>query len=407
MSSSTPGKETITSKATQQLSRQEFYELVWMRPIQQLASEFGLSDVGLAKICKRFAIPRPGRGYWAQVRAGAKLKRTRLPRPPKGTPSVVTFYRVSAPGERAGNVAHVQLGDGAEAPHAVALWAASRIGAAETDLSGRLLIGSERGSTLCVLPATVERALQLLSTVAHALEARGLLVHVGPKWDHAPEALSVLVDGRLPISIDEHLEQGPAGDVARAVGRLCLRVHFLPYRSGTRSWRDRGRRRVEDHVARAVVFIEEAATVARQIEEEREREEREWLRTERRRLRPKRLRWYGRLLAGYLNHQLREWQRAREIREFLADYERRLPLVARTARAEGWRDAAAAYADKLDPLTRVAWMAKPLRPSDLALERLFAKYNPDRAEREQFHRDLLNPHSSAIPQRSWPRPRTH
>ncbi len=38
------------------LSRQQLYEQVWSVPASRLATEFGLSDVGLAKLCKRHDI---------------------------------------------------------------------------------------------------------------------------------------------------------------------------------------------------------------------------------------------------------------------------------------------------------------------------------------------------------------
>jgi len=38
--------------------------------ILRLTREFGLSDVGLRKICRRLAVPTPGNGYWAKVRSG-------------------------------------------------------------------------------------------------------------------------------------------------------------------------------------------------------------------------------------------------------------------------------------------------------------------------------------------------
>jgi hypothetical protein len=41
------------------LSRRQLYDLVWTTPIRKLAREFGLSDVGLAKTCRRYDIPRP------------------------------------------------------------------------------------------------------------------------------------------------------------------------------------------------------------------------------------------------------------------------------------------------------------------------------------------------------------
>lgn len=43
--------------------------LVWEKPLRDIAKEFGVSDVAVAKRCKKFGIHRPGRGYWASVRS--------------------------------------------------------------------------------------------------------------------------------------------------------------------------------------------------------------------------------------------------------------------------------------------------------------------------------------------------
>jgi len=63
------------------LTPKEPYEKVWSRPVHTLAKEYGISDVGLKKICKRRDIPTPGLGYWAKVAHGRKTVR-RVPLPP-------------------------------------------------------------------------------------------------------------------------------------------------------------------------------------------------------------------------------------------------------------------------------------------------------------------------------------
>lgn len=50
--------------------REKLYREVWSEAIQNVAKRYGLSDVGLAKICRRLLIPRPPRGYWAKKAAG-------------------------------------------------------------------------------------------------------------------------------------------------------------------------------------------------------------------------------------------------------------------------------------------------------------------------------------------------
>ena len=45
-----------------QISRRDLYNRVWSTPMSKLARELDISDVGLAKACRRHNIPRPPRG---------------------------------------------------------------------------------------------------------------------------------------------------------------------------------------------------------------------------------------------------------------------------------------------------------------------------------------------------------
>jgi hypothetical protein len=73
------------------LKREELYELVWSHPMRKLATEFGISDVGLAKTCRRAHIPVPERGYWAKSQAGKPANRTPLPPRQPGMPDTITI----------------------------------------------------------------------------------------------------------------------------------------------------------------------------------------------------------------------------------------------------------------------------------------------------------------------------
>jgi hypothetical protein len=61
------------------LKRGDLYELVWTAPVSEVAARIGISDVGLAKACRRADIPLPSRGYWARVSAGQPIGRDPLP----------------------------------------------------------------------------------------------------------------------------------------------------------------------------------------------------------------------------------------------------------------------------------------------------------------------------------------
>ena len=67
------------------VSREALYEEVWRDPMTIVAPRYGMSDVGLMKICKKLRIPVPGRGYWAKVKAGQPTRTLPLPPPAVGT----------------------------------------------------------------------------------------------------------------------------------------------------------------------------------------------------------------------------------------------------------------------------------------------------------------------------------
>ena len=72
--------------STIEMTRQQLYDEVWAEPISKLSKKYGLSDVGLAKVCKRNGIPRPGNGTWSKLKHGHKVKKTPLPEMPDEKP---------------------------------------------------------------------------------------------------------------------------------------------------------------------------------------------------------------------------------------------------------------------------------------------------------------------------------
>jgi hypothetical protein len=59
--------------------RDELYGKVWQSPLQKLATEYGISDVGLAKVCRKLEIPLPGLGHWTKIAFGHSIPRPPLP----------------------------------------------------------------------------------------------------------------------------------------------------------------------------------------------------------------------------------------------------------------------------------------------------------------------------------------
>jgi len=62
------------------LTREQLYDLVWSEPMQRLAKQIGISDVAIAKHCRKLGVPVPERGHWNKPQVGKPVtkKRTRL-----------------------------------------------------------------------------------------------------------------------------------------------------------------------------------------------------------------------------------------------------------------------------------------------------------------------------------------
>lgn len=67
--------------------RQKLFDEVWATPVTKLAQYYGMSDVGLRKICIALDIPVPPRGYWQKLAASKTI-----PKPPLHKTAVATTY---------------------------------------------------------------------------------------------------------------------------------------------------------------------------------------------------------------------------------------------------------------------------------------------------------------------------
>ncbi|MEV8518550.1 hypothetical protein ABZR86_01995 [Dyella marensis] len=61
------------------MKREEIYQAIWATPMTKLSKELGVSGSYLTRVCEILNVPRPGRGYWAKLQAGANMKVPALP----------------------------------------------------------------------------------------------------------------------------------------------------------------------------------------------------------------------------------------------------------------------------------------------------------------------------------------
>jgi len=182
-------------------TRQELYDLVWSTPMVQLAKEFGLSDVGLRKICVKHGIPTPPLGYWAKLNFGKPVKKTPLGSPAEGVSDrvmVSVFPAAEVPDEVAQAAtsardrmqAPIVVPDGPPArfhPLAQALRRALRL--AIPDDEGFLRVSGSGVLGAAISHANRDRAALLVDTLFKALESAGQEITA------TDSGIRVIVDG--------------------------------------------------------------------------------------------------------------------------------------------------------------------------------------------------------------------
>ncbi len=149
-------------------TRQELYELVWSEPMAQLAKRFGLSDVGLAKACRRAEVPVPERGYWAKLRAGKQV--IRMPLSPRGLGMPDRVWIGKNASTWSGAVTNEQLNEEASSP--------SVFPEGISDLKGcvRKMVGK------VTVPKTMARSHRLIAKLLEEDEQRREKQRDSPYW---------------------------------------------------------------------------------------------------------------------------------------------------------------------------------------------------------------------------------
>ncbi|MCF1449829.1 hypothetical protein FS815_23865 [Agrobacterium vitis] len=59
-------------------TREQLYELVWAKPMRNIAADYGVNAIELAKKCDEHDIPRPKAGYWQKLEHGKPTERASL-----------------------------------------------------------------------------------------------------------------------------------------------------------------------------------------------------------------------------------------------------------------------------------------------------------------------------------------
>jgi len=196
--------------------RQKLYEQVWEKPMTTLAAEYGLSDVGLRKICKRLSIPLPPQGYHLRMHKG---QRPPLPPSKDGVKEHVTH--IYEPEQRSVNELpqpievpeiafeersenRIVVSDTPATLHQHIAEAKSQLKKNKPDNYGRVSTYWKRGNDISVFPESIERALLLMNTLVRALVKRGFTVSVDEKNN---ATVAKVLDEQIGFRLEERSRQ--------------------------------------------------------------------------------------------------------------------------------------------------------------------------------------------------------
>jgi hypothetical protein len=378
------------------LTRDELYALVWSEPMATLAPKYGLSDVGMAKMCRKLRIPRPWRGYWARQDAGQKLKQTPLPQLPPSTPRAmleVTINRgvvanadtLQGPAaEQARFEANpenkIVVADRLTDPHPLVAQTVKALRGAKSD-KGILIPKAKNCLALRVSLSSADRAACILDALIKALDQRNFITSIRQRGDVFETSVRVGEED-IEFKMDETVQRvdrkATEKDKSKwhfpewewiPTGRLTLRIENYRSDGVRKSWTDGGKQRLEDSLNNFMVKLVEVAErskIYRLELEEREKERR--AQEERRALATKKREEEAARIRG-LNDAADKWYNARSIRTYVEAVRSAIATIPPESQDHElieWLDWASAYADRVDPLIptpRIPEDPDPPKPS--------------------------------------------
>lgn len=174
------------------MTREELYQLVWTEPRSQLAKKLGISDVGLAKRCRKLNIPMPAKGDWAKIQSGHVVLRPQLkpltknetiefitpnPNTPKPDKVYADFQALGLP-DTAFTVADTLHG-------AHQLVSATRVAlkGVPKDKYGRIQVRSPDLISMNLSPVLLNRALRIADRLIKTICLAGGKIAKDPNWD--------------------------------------------------------------------------------------------------------------------------------------------------------------------------------------------------------------------------------
>lgn len=353
------------------LERAELYRQVWSKPMIHLAKEYGLSDNGLRKICKRYEIPLPNIGHWQRIQYGKIIKPPALPKFDGNSSILINITEKEAPlpvepefqkkiqekiAQEYLSQNRIIISDSSEKFHPLVEQVKKN---SSESYRYRECIDSHRGYLdIRVGRTSMNRSLNIMDALAKALEARDISVFI--KSSEYKSSTCIKVMGEIfTIDLRESLTRIKVKDDPyssfefKPNGKLFLRLKS-EWGSHIAQLSDGKKQKLEDCLNDFVIKLYKEALCERgrrlkEEKERREREERERKEETARRLREQELKRIKDLESEVFN-----WCRSRDIRSYIKFAEKAYVKRNGSVRPGGefakWKKWAIEQTDRLDPI---------------------------------------------------------
>ena len=365
------------------IPRHELYEQVWSQPMTLLARQYGISDVTLAKICRKLGIPYPGRGYWRKKQTGKVVKQ--LPLPPSADPAkqAATIFKrsLAQPSEHVSmqtkekiqpeltGEQKIEVPDRLVSPHKLLSGRLTQLRSPKVDKYGAVWSGGLRDLNLRVSPMSLQRALRIIDTLFHALESLGyqLVLEAGTK-----SSLCVRIDGEpIHFGLEERFRRVEQPDQQNdrqsawqrqryayvPTGRLLFKIIEWGGQGLQKVWADGKTVKVEACLNEFIVGLLKVAQAVRADRLRREEEHRARVEAQRREWAEEERRKREETRRNYLVKDVERWAQARNIRTYVTAFKEK--FIARYgdiqagSQVDQWIIWARRQADCLDPLEQI------------------------------------------------------
>ena len=178
-------------KVSTVISRKQLYDKVWSKPAIAVAKDYGISDVAVAKICKKLDIPKPSLGYWAKKQYGKQVSQKLLPPLKPDTPDSYTIHPTGSDGlpKETQDIIDQQrdfendeanlitVKESLRGSHSLVSQTSSNLTKAYKDMYRRLELRNE-GLDILVTKDSTRRSLLIMDALVKALEHRGYPVSI-------------------------------------------------------------------------------------------------------------------------------------------------------------------------------------------------------------------------------------